>query len=232
MDVRQRIDDPEENLRAALDDRQSKIWTSAPGRVVSVDLAKQTMSVQLTTKSFVKGEDGKQKAVDIPVLQDVPFQWPGGGGMVMTFPVKAGDEVLVNFTARSPDSWQQSGSDSVPTDAGMHSLSNGFATLGFRSQPNAAKITNPSDAGAEMRSEDGNTKISMSAAGGVGVSTDKSVSISAATGVSISGGAGNVSISGTINVTGEIVLNGISLSTHEHAGVVSGGDTSTGPVNA
>jgi len=228
MDVRQRIDDPEENLRAALDDRQAKMWTSAPGRVVDVDLAKQTMSVQLTVKSFIKGEDGKQKAVDIPMLKDVPFQWPGGGGMVMTFPVKAGDEVLVNFSSRSPDAWQQSGGDQMPTDASMHSLSNGFATLGFRSNPNAAKITDPSSTGAEMRSEDGKTKMSMSAAGGVGIKTDKAVAIEATGGTSMTG---DMNITGTLTVTGEIVLNGISLSTHKHTGVVPGGGTSAGPTN-
>lgn len=226
MDIRERLDDPEEMIRAALDAHQAKMWTSAPGRVVSVDLAKQTMSVQLTTKSFVKQEDGTQKAVDIPVLQDVPFQWPGGGGMLMTFPVKEGDEVLVNFTSRSPDSWQQSGKDSVPTDASMHSLSNGFAILGFRSQPNAAKVTDPSSTGAEMRSEDGNTRVGVSGTTGVSVNTDKAVAIAAAQGVTMTGGAGDISFTGTLNVTGDIVLNGISLKTHKHVGVTPGGGTS------
>lgn len=227
MDIRERLDDPEEVIRAALDAAQAKMWTSAPGRVVSVDMAKQTMSVQLTVKSFVKNEDGTQRAVDIPVLQDVPFQFPGGGGMLMTFPVKAGDEVLVNFTSRSPDSWQQSGKDSVPTDASMHSLSNGFAQLGYRSNPSAAKVVDPSTTGAEMRSEDGLTKMSMSAAGGVGIKTDKAVAIEATGGTAMTG---DMSITGTLTVTGEIILNGIPLSTHKHTNVQPGGGNSGGPI--
>lgn len=231
MDLRQRIDDPEENLRAAIEQHTSKMWTSAPGKVVSVDMVKQTMSVQLAVKSFVKQEDGSQKAVDIPILQDVPFQFPGGGGMLMTFPVKPGDEVLVNFTARAPDTWQQSGGEQVPPDAGMHSLSNGFAQLGYRSNPNAAKVTDPSSTGAEMRSEDGMTKMSMSAAGGVAVSTDKSVSVAAAQGVAIGSGAGETAITGTVRITGELIVNGIVFSTHKHTGVQAGGSTSAGPTN-
>ncbi len=70
--------------------------------------------------------------------------------------------------------------------------------------------------------------MSMSAAGGVGIKTDKAVAIEATGGTSM---MGNMSITGTLTVTGEIILNGISLSTHKHTGVVPGGGTSTGPTN-
>lgn len=229
IDPRERFADPEEIIRTAVEAGQSKMWTSAPGKIVSFDPAKQTASIQLQVKSFIKQEDGSQKSVDIPVLQDVPVQFPGGGGMVMTFPVKPGDEVLVNFSSRSPDAWQQSGKEGVPPDASMHSLSNGFAQLGYRSNPSAAKVTGGvNTTGAEMRSEDGMTKMSMSASGGVAVTTDKSVAIAAAGGTTMNG---NMSITGTLTVTGEIILNGISLSTHRHTGVTPGGGTSTGPIN-
>jgi phage baseplate assembly protein V len=111
----------------------------------------------------------------------------------------------------------------------MHSLSGGFAQLGYRSNPGAAKVTGgASDTGAELRSEDGLTKMSMSGAGGVSVTTDKSVAIAATGGTSMTG---NMDITGTLTVTGEIVLNGISLSTHKHTGVTPGGGTSAGPTN-
>lgn len=229
MDIRQRIDDPEENLRAAIEQHMARMWTSAMGRIVSYDAAKQTASVQLTVKSFVKDENGKRKAVDIPILQDVPVQFPGSGGQTMTFPVAAGDEVMVNFLSRASDAQQQSGGDQNPTDASVNSLSHPRAMLGFKSDPR--KLSNVSTTATELRSDDGMTKISLSGAGGVGVATDKSVSIAAANGVAIGGGAGETAITGTVRITGELIVNDIVFSTHKHTGVQPGGGTSTGPTN-
>lgn len=154
--------DLEEYVRNALDDRMSQVWTSAPGIVKGYDAAKQTVSVQLSIKSTQRMPDGSVKFVSIPVLQDVPVQFPGAGGMKMTFPVKVGDECLVNFSCRSPDSWQQSGGEQAPVDAGMHSLSNGFAMLGFSSNPEAKKLQGGADPDAvQIRSADGQTAISL-----------------------------------------------------------------------
>lgn len=229
MDLRERIDDQEEQIRAAIEQHMSRTWTSAMGRIVSYDAAKQTASIQLTVKSFVKGEDGKRKAIDIPVLQDVPVQFPGSGGQTMTFPVKAGDEVMVNFMSRASDAQQQSGGDQNPTDASVNGLSHPRAILGFKSAPKA--LANVSTSATEIRSDDGNTKISLSGAGGVGVATDKSVSIAAAAGVSIGGGAGETAITGTVRIMGDLIVNDIVFSTHKHTGVQTGGGTSTGPTN-
>lgn len=229
MDIRQRIDDPEENLRAAIEQHMARMWTSAMGRVVSYDAAKQTGSVQLTVKSFVKDENGKQKAVDMPILQDVPVQFPGSGGQTLTFPVAVGDEVMVQFLSRASDAQQQSGGDQRPTDASVNSLSHPRALLGFKSDPK--KLSNVSTTATELRSDDGNTKISLSGAGGVGVATDKSVSIAAANGVAIGGGAGETAITGTVRITGELIVNDIVFSTHRHTGVQPGGGTSAGPTN-
>lgn len=229
MDTRQRGDDFEEALRSALEAHQAKLWTALPGKVIGYDAAKQRVQVQVSIKSFVKQEDGSQKAVDLPVLQDVPVQFPGGGGQSMTFPIKTGDETLVVFSSRSPDSWQQSGGDQVPVDASMHSLSGGFAMMGFRNDTRALEGVSESE--TQIRSDDGNTKIGLSGAGGVSLSTDKSVSISAAQGVTMSGGAGNINFTGTLIVTGEIILNNIHLSTHKHKDVQPGSGNSGVPIN-
>lgn len=229
MDLRERINDEEEMLRSAIEQHMSRMWTSAPGRVVSYNAQKQTASIQITVKSFVKQPDGSQKAVDLPILEEVPVQFPGAGGQTMTFPVKPGDECVVMFMSRAADAQQQSGGDQQPPDASMHSLSHPRAMLGFRSNPRA--LQNVSTDATEVRSDDGNTKISLSGDGGVGISTDKTVGINAANGVNITGGAGNVNFTGTLKVTGEIELNGIKLSLHKHTGVQPGGGTSAGPTN-
>ncbi|MEZ2410563.1 Gp138 family membrane-puncturing spike protein [Bosea sp. RCC_152_1] len=229
IDLRDRSDSFEETLRAMFDSFRSGFFTAMPARVVSYDPQKQTISAQPAIKAYQLQPDGTSKAVDYPVIPDIPVQFPGAGGQTMTFPVSAGDECLLNFCSRSQDSWQQSGGTQVPMDAGGNNLSNAFAMLGFRSNPRA--LQNVSTDATEVRSDDGNTKISLSGAGGVGISTDKQVGIAAANGVNISGGAGNVNFAGTMIVTGEIILNGIHLSTHKHTGVQPGGGTSAGPTD-
>lgn len=231
IDIRERMPSLGELITAAVDKAKSQMVTSLPAKVVSYDPEKQTIKAQITVKAYVQQEDGSTKEVDYPQLEDVPVQFPGGGDQVMTFPVKEGDEVLVSFASRSVDSWQQSGGDQAPQDAGMNNLSSGFAQLGFRSQPSAQKLTGVSTSAVEMRSVDGNTRVSVSQAGGMSVATNKSVSVSAAQGVSITGGAGNVTFTGDLIVTGDIVLNGISLKNHKHTGVQPGGGTSGGPTN-
>ncbi|MGO4171548.1 Gp138 family membrane-puncturing spike protein [Bosea sp. TAF32] len=229
IDLRDRSDSFEETLRAMFDDFRSGQFTSMPARVVSYDAQKQTISAQPTIKAYVLQKDGTSKATEYPVIPDIPVQFPGSGGQTMTFPVKAGDECLLNFCSRSQDSWQQSGGVQAPMDTGMNNLSNAFAMLGFRSNPRALKDV--SNDATEVRSDDGKTKISLSGAGGVGISTDKQVGISAANGVSIGGGAGETAITGTVRITGELIVNDIVFSTQKHTGVQPGGGTSAGPTN-
>ncbi len=231
IDIRERMPSLGELITAAVDKAKSQMVTSLPVKVVGYDPDKQTIKAQIMVKAYVQQEDGSTKAVDYPQLEDVPVQFPGGGDQVMTFPIKAGDEGLVSFSSRSVDSWQQSGGDQAPQDAGMNNLSSGFFQPGFRSEPSAKKLTDVSTSAVEMRSVDGNTRVSVSQAGGMSVATNKAVSVSAAQGVTMSGGAGGMDISGEIRVTGDIILNGISLKNHKHTGVTPGGGTSAGPTN-
>jgi len=159
MDIRERLHDPEEANRAMLDGLQAKIWTALPCVVVSVDDDGQHATFQPAIKSIVRNPDGSTTAVDLPVLTSVPMQFPNGGGVGMTFPVKAGDEAMVVFSARPLDAWQQSGGTQAQIDARMHDLSDGMAMMGFRSTPRALSSVN-SDA-VEIRTDDGNTLISL-----------------------------------------------------------------------
>lgn len=233
MDLRERINDDEEMIRTAIEQALSNFWTSAPARVLSFDPGGEgrgpSVNLQITQKGFVKKADGTQTAVDIPVLQSVPVHYPSGGGMNITFPIAVGDEGMVTFTSRSADTWQQSGGDQQPSDASNNGLSNGYFQPGLRSNPRS--IPNISTTQTEIRSDDGNTKISLSGAGGVGIATDKAVGISAANGVSIGGGSGETTITGTVRIIGELIVNDIVFSAHKHTDVQTGGGTSGGPTN-
>lgn len=140
-------------LVAAQRSAQSKLWTSLPGIIQSFDDVAMTCVVQPAIQAFVTTDDGAQVLTTLPLLLDCPVQFPAGGGCTLTFPVAAGDECLVVFSSRCIDSWWQSGGIQAQAELRMHDLSDGFALLGFRSQPRV--IGGISLQAAQLRSDDG-----------------------------------------------------------------------------
>lgn len=239
----ERLDDPEESLRLALENAQSQIWTAMPGIVTAVDLAKQTVSVQPAIQGSTSNPDGTSTSVNMPLLVDVPIVWPRAGGFAVTFPVAAGDEVLVVFASRCIDSWWQSGGVGAQAEARMHDLSDGFAIIGPTSQ--SKKLSNVQTDGVEMRTEARDTYIKLTA-GNIYIKgnivhegnvqrTGTSTQTGQATvqgGMNVSGGSG-ITMSGSISHSGgTITSNGKNIgSTHTHSGVATGGGN-TGVPNA
>jgi len=159
MDSRERWDDPEEALRVAMEGMRSGLWTAMPGIIQSFNAAAVTATVQISIKGVVQASDGTAKFTDLPLLVDVPVHFPRGGNCTLTFPVAAGDECLIVFSARCIDGWWQSGGVQAPMEPRMHDLSDGFAFVGFFSQ--ATAIGDISSASAQLRSNDGSTYIDL-----------------------------------------------------------------------
>ncbi|HCF2590304.1 TPA: hypothetical protein NIA60_001294 [Pseudomonas aeruginosa] len=150
----------ERTMARALDSRIKRLHTALPGRVLSFDPQWQTASVQpLIDQVLVDGT-----RVALPVLVDVPVQFPRGGGFVLTFPVRPGDECLLLFNERCIDGWWQSGEPSEPLDYRQHDLSDAVAIMGISSQPQAvpdfagdATALRRLDGSAFVRIDDGGT---------------------------------------------------------------------------
>ncbi|MEK6291788.1 MAG: Gp138 family membrane-puncturing spike protein [Paraburkholderia tropica] len=159
MNRNERIDDPQASLRAAFGDLRAQAWTALPGIIESYDSGAQTVAIQAGLKVPVRAGDGTLTTVELPQLVDCPAQFPSGGNSTLTFPVARGDECLVVFASRCIDAWWQSGGVQELADTRMHSLSDGFALLGFRSQPRV--LTNVSTTSAQLRSDDGATFIDL-----------------------------------------------------------------------
>ncbi|MCK1783435.1 hypothetical protein L9Z73_03380 [Pseudomonas sp. TNT11] len=156
MDSRERMNDPIVGLTVALGGWQSKIQTAIPGIIQSFNTDNpdsMTCTVQPAINGQVRDESGALTGVELPLLVDCPVQFPAGGGCTLTFPVKVGDECLVVFSSRCIDSWWQSGGVQVQPELRMHDLSDGFALLGFRSQPRV--IHGISTTAAQLRTDDG-----------------------------------------------------------------------------
>jgi hypothetical protein len=153
MNVLERFNDPVMAQKVAMGGWQSKIQTALPGIIQSFDPQSMTCTVQPAINGQVRDETGALTGVELPLLVDCPVQFPAGGGCTLTFPVKTGDECLVVFSSRCIDAWWQSGGIQVQPELRMHDLSDGFALLGFRSQPRV--IGNISTSAAQLRTDDG-----------------------------------------------------------------------------
>ncbi len=103
------------------------VHVSMPGRIESYDAAKQEASVQPLIK--VALADGSEAS--LPVINQVPVIWPRGGGAILSFPLQAGDTVLLVFSERSLDEWLQQGGELAPDDPRSHDLSDAVAIPGL-----------------------------------------------------------------------------------------------------
>lgn len=232
----ERLDDPEESLRLALENAQAQIWTALPGVVTGVDLGKQTVSVQPSIQGTISSPSGSSQSVNLPLLVDVPIVWPRAGGFALTFPIAAGDEVLVVFASRCIDSWWQSGGVGAQAEVRMHDLSDGFAVLAPTSQPK--KLSNVSSSNVQLRDEAGTTYVEIAPGGKIKLLGATSIDLSAptiniaGTNININGTTtqtGNMTMTGQVTQTGGMSIGGITFGTHKHTDP-QGGNTG-GPIN-
>ncbi len=200
----ERVDDPEESLRLAMENAQSQMWTALPGLVVSVNLFAQTLSVQPAIQGTITSADGEAQSVNLPLLVDVPIVWPRAGGFALTFPVAINDEVLVVFASRCIDSWWQSGKIDTQAEVRMHDLSDGFAILAPTSQPR--RLANVSQTNAQLRDVAGTTFVEMMPGGAIRLKAASNMVLDAP----------NITITGMVTQTGGMSIGGIVFGTHTH----------------
>lgn len=120
-----------EVIRRGMDARIADIHVALPGRVESYDVATQKANVQPLLKRVIASEDGEE-VLRMPVINDVPVIFPRGGGFFLSFPIQAGDHVLLIMNERSIDKWVvNDGGEVNPDDLRMHDLSDAVAYPGF-----------------------------------------------------------------------------------------------------
>lgn len=135
-------------IRDAVEQRLVEVRVSLPGRVQSYDQGKQEVDVILQAKRPVPKAGGGFVYEDLPVLPQVPVQFPRGGGFAITWPLAAGDAGLVVFTDWSLERWRATGQVSAPGDLRVHGMSGCIFIPGVF--PNAERLADPAVA-SEMR---------------------------------------------------------------------------------
>lgn len=135
---------PIPDLRTVLNQLKREIATTFNchqlGTIQSFDATKQTAEVSLNVLRMVPNLDvqpPQYKAVNYPLLVDVPVFINSGGTGYLTFPIQPGDTCLVLFNDRDIDNWFATGNTAEPNTQRTHDLSDGLALVGFRSLANA-----------------------------------------------------------------------------------------------
>src|SRR5260364_511 len=225
MDLRERFEDAQEALRAAIHGALINVWTALPGIVQSFDAHALTVTVRPAIQGVVRRLDRetatvRTEAVELPLLGDVPVFFPRGGGCTLTFPVQKGDECVVVFASRCIDGWWQSGGVQRPMEPRRHDLSDGFAFIGPFSQQTKIKMAAPGGLEVDAPTADFLGQVCVHAL------------LTYLSGLSGRGGErATAVINGNLEIqNGQVSVNGKRIDdTHTHSGVEPGGGTS-GPV--
>lgn len=124
-----------------------------PATVQSYDASMQTVDVKPLLRDQLENEDGELDELSLPVINAVPVVFPGAGGFRLTFPIAAGDTVLLVFSDRSIDEWQDLGTETTPQDVRRHALSDAIAIPGLHSHTSV--WTGASTSGATLGKDGG-----------------------------------------------------------------------------
>ena len=181
--------------------------TAMPGIIQSFDPVRMTCTVQPAIRGAIIAPNGRAEAADLPLLVDCPVVFPGGGGYILTYPLKAGDEALIIIAERCIDAWWQSGGVQAAAEYRLHDLSDGFVIPGPRSQPHVV-TGGVGMTGAELRTDSGTTVLRLKG---------DAIEIVAPGGITMT--------TPTLTVTGDVISGGISYLGHTHT--CPDGETST-----
>lgn len=114
-------------VKGATDATLGNIHTSMPGKVVAYDSLAQTVDVQPMCKRQLFTADGEKTYESLPLLAHVPVCFPRGGGYVVTFPLQAGDTVILVFSEAGLAEFLETGNEAEPWDTRRHHISNAVA---------------------------------------------------------------------------------------------------------
>ena len=151
---------------------------ACPAIVKEVDYVRQTLTCQPAIREQMNDGNGNLDWVDIPLLLDVPFMVYSGGGYCLTLPIQPGDDCLVVFGDCCMDAWWQNGGVQNQVERRRHDLSDGFAIVGFRSQP--AVVTDYSGSTAQLRNKAGDAYIEISGSN-INIKASGNITINGAT---------------------------------------------------
>ena len=142
-------------IREAIEDALFDLHTGLPAKVIEFHAETGTCDVQPLIKRKYLDAD----ISDLPIVHEVPVQYPCGGGWAITFPLEKDDVVYLAFAERSLDRWKNAPMpESVdPVDASLHPLTGAIAIPGVR--PKTAPLLGLAQGGLRIGKENGGVEI-------------------------------------------------------------------------
>lgn len=130
-----------------------------PARVESFDYANHKATVTpLLKRSNLKGVQSS-----FSPIPDVPVVFPASGAASVTFPINAGDTVLLLFADRSLENWIDTGAEAATEYDRMFDLSDAIAIAGLFPNSHDSDAANNSDLQIKL----GSQKITIKANGNI-----------------------------------------------------------------
>lgn len=198
---------------------QSKISTALPVKVVSTSAGGAGSATGyvdvLPLVAYINGSGNTVQPVN---LYHLPYcRMQGGVAAVVVDPVPGDIGIAVFAQADSSRVSVGTSSPQPPGSFRRHSQSDGFYIGGFLNRAPSCYLELTQD-----------NKAILHASGGVHIVGDTVINGNTTINGNLSVN-GNSTMQGTINSTGDIVAAGISVDSHVHGGVMSGGGTTSGP---
>ena len=221
-------------ITAVIDDSLANLHTAAIARVTKVN--ETTINCQPVIARVVNGEK-----IELPEFQEVPPMFLQGGTSYTAHPIAVGDYALLIFTERCFDSWYAGVDGDIPLEYRMHDYSDGFAIVGLNPLSGAItipeRITQIGDTYQEGNYEHVGNKTQEGNATQTGDRTQTgnhiiNGNLTINGNITVNGqGGGAVSMNDVnfVLTNGDITADGVSLKTHTHGGVTTGGGNTGQP---
>jgi len=219
----------------AIDSALANVHTATIARVTAVGA--KTINCQPVINRLVRGE-----SVRLPEFVEVPPVFLQGGGTYTAHPIAVGDYCLLIFTERCFDRWYHGQDFKAPLELRMHDYSDGFAIAGINPLASAITIYSVIQQTGDTNYDGNHThQGTLDRVGDTTVVGDVIIdgnlqvtgnivclgSISASNFTGLGGGA--MTSTASIETDQDVKAAGISLNSHVHGGVTTGGGTSGGP---
>lgn len=144
-----------EKLDFIIEQSLLKTRTIMIAECVSFNESRNTVSVQPLIQRKGIGESASS---NLPIIQDVPVAYYGGGGVVITYKPAKGDTCELWINDRSIEQWKKKGGITDPQRARHHNFSDAVAYFGLNEYDNAyANLKG----GIDVRTRDGNTSLHL-----------------------------------------------------------------------
>lgn len=129
-----------EAIKSCVDASMAEMRVCLPATVIEYDHTTQKCSAQPDFKRNYGGS-----IVEMPIIYNIPVQWPRAGAAFVHLPLKKGHKVTLSFSDRSLEKWLSNGQKNDPEDPRNHHLSDALAYPGGYPFSDAANVTNGDD---------------------------------------------------------------------------------------